>query len=113
VLGADVDRLKADQLPLDLLLDDPVPAAHPQPEQTQRPPKRRRRIPRADDAIIQLADPPETSSSQPQDVPVPEPVEVQAQVPVAEEQTTGNQSEVPEHTEDPGTTHDPMQTDRA
>ena len=27
-LWVDVDRLKADQLPLDLLLDDPVPTAH-------------------------------------------------------------------------------------
>ncbi|XP_070003339.1 uncharacterized protein [Nicotiana sylvestris] len=112
-LRADVDRLKAYQLPLDLLLEDPVPVAQPQQEQTQRPPNRRRMIPRADDAIIQLADPPETSSSQPEDVLVPEPVEFQAQVLVAEEQTTGNQFEVPKHTEDPGTTHDPMQTDKA
>nr|XP_016515770.1 PREDICTED: uncharacterized protein LOC107832437 [Nicotiana tabacum]XP_016515777.1 PREDICTED: uncharacterized protein LOC107832437 [Nicotiana tabacum] len=97
-LRADVDRLKADQMPLDLLLEDLVPATQPQQEQIQRPPKRRRMIPKADDAIIQLADPLETSSNQPQDVPVPEPVKVQAQVPVAEEQTTRNQSEVPEHT---------------
>nr|XP_016460565.1 PREDICTED: mucin-7-like [Nicotiana tabacum] len=77
-----------------------------------RPPKRRK-IPRADDAIIQLADPPEASSSQPQDVSVPHPVEVQAQVPVEAEQTTGNQSKVPEHIVDPGTTNDPTQTDTA
>lgn len=65
----EVDRMKADHLPLDLLLQDLVPAAHPQPEQSQRPPKRKRMIPQADDAVIQLADPPETSSSQPQDAP--------------------------------------------
>nr|XP_016450879.1 PREDICTED: uncharacterized protein LOC107775641 [Nicotiana tabacum] len=29
VLRVDVDRLKEDQLPLDLLLDDPMPTAHP------------------------------------------------------------------------------------
>ena len=65
-------------------------------------------IPRADDAVIQLADPPETSYSQPQDAPHEL---VQAQVPVAEQQTIGNQSEVPEHNEDPGTTQEPMQAD--
>nr|XP_009786220.1 PREDICTED: predicted GPI-anchored protein 58 [Nicotiana sylvestris] len=60
-----------------------TPAAEPQPKQSQRPPKRKRMIPRADDAIIQLVDPAETSSSQPQGVPDPEPV--QAQVPAAKQ----------------------------
>nr|XP_009791504.1 PREDICTED: uncharacterized protein LOC104238743 [Nicotiana sylvestris] len=67
-LRVEVDRLKADHLPLDLLLHDPVPIAHPQPMQSERPPKRKRMIPSSDDAVIQLTDPPETSSSQPQDV---------------------------------------------
>ncbi|XP_019241955.1 PREDICTED: predicted GPI-anchored protein 58 [Nicotiana attenuata] len=87
---------------------DPTPAIHPQPEQSQRTPKRKTMIPRADDAVIQLVDPQETSSSQPQDAPPSEPVQVQAQVPVAEQQATGNQTKVPEHREDPGTTHEPM-----
>ncbi|XP_070020150.1 uncharacterized protein [Nicotiana sylvestris] len=44
-LMVEVDRLKEDHLPLDLLLDDPVPTAHPQPVQSERPPKRKRVIP--------------------------------------------------------------------
>ncbi|XP_019257981.1 PREDICTED: uncharacterized protein LOC109236237, partial [Nicotiana attenuata] len=44
---------EADQLPLDLLLQDPIPATHSQSEKSQRPPKRMRIIPRADDAVIQ------------------------------------------------------------
>nr|XP_016436626.1 PREDICTED: uncharacterized protein LOC107762753 [Nicotiana tabacum] len=72
-LRADVDKLKVHQLPLDLLFEDPVPATKPQPEQSQRPLKRM--IPKADDAIIQLADLAETSSSQPQGVPDLEPVQ--------------------------------------
>nr|XP_009778470.1 PREDICTED: predicted GPI-anchored protein 58 [Nicotiana sylvestris] len=48
---------------------DPVPSAHPQLEKSQRPSNRKRMIPRADDAVIQLADPPEASSNQPQDAP--------------------------------------------
>ncbi|XP_019263866.1 PREDICTED: uncharacterized protein LOC109241567 [Nicotiana attenuata] len=67
----------------------PAPAVPPQPEQSQRPPKRRRMIPRADDTVIQLADPTEVSSSQPPDVSQ-EPVQVQAQVPAAEQQDTWN-----------------------
>nr|XP_016457448.1 PREDICTED: probable LRR receptor-like serine/threonine-protein kinase At3g47570 [Nicotiana tabacum] len=63
---------------------DPALAVHLEPEQPQRPPKRNRMIPRADDAVIQLADPQETSSSQPQGALPIEPVQVQAQVPVAE-----------------------------
>jgi len=73
-LRVEVEILKADHLPLDLLLHDPVPPAHPQPEQSERPPKRKRVIPQSDDAVIQLADPLETSSSHPQDA---------AQVPAA------------------------------
>nr|XP_016443779.1 PREDICTED: serine/threonine-protein kinase PkaA-like [Nicotiana tabacum] len=111
-IRAYVDRLKADQLPLDLLLEDPapaaVPAAEPLQEQTQRLPKKKRKLPSADEVIIQLADPPEASSSQPQDVPEIQPVQVQAPVPAAEQQETGNQSEIPAHTKDPGTTDDPM-----
>nr|XP_009768240.1 PREDICTED: uncharacterized protein LOC104219284 [Nicotiana sylvestris] len=67
----------------DLLFEDPapavVPAAEPQQEQTQRPPKKNRKLP----------------------------------ILAAEQKDTGNQSEVPVHTEDSGTTDDPMQTDTA
>ncbi|XP_070024124.1 uncharacterized protein [Nicotiana sylvestris] len=56
-LRVEVERLKADHLPLDLLLHDPAPAAQPQPEQeTERPPKRKRVIPHNDDAVIELED---------------------------------------------------------
>ncbi|XP_019257855.1 PREDICTED: PERQ amino acid-rich with GYF domain-containing protein 2-like [Nicotiana attenuata] len=95
VLADAVDsHSKADKLPLDLLLHDPAPEAYPQPEQSQRPPKRKRMIPRADDAVIKLADPPEASSSQPQDASQ-ELVQVQAQVPAVEQHAIGNQFEVP------------------
>lgn len=62
-LRVEVDRLKADHLPLDLLLHDSVPAAHPQLVQSESPPKRKRVIPRADDAVIPLEDPQGDSSS--------------------------------------------------
>ncbi|XP_019241846.1 PREDICTED: uncharacterized protein LOC109221868 [Nicotiana attenuata] len=66
-LRADVDKLNADSLPLDLLFGDPAPAAvlaaEPQQEQTQRLPRKKRKLPSANEAIIQLADPPEASSS--------------------------------------------------
>ncbi|XP_070026321.1 uncharacterized protein [Nicotiana sylvestris] len=111
-LREDVDKLKADQLPLDLLFEDPAPAAAPIAE-TQQLPKNKRKLPSANEAIIQLADPLEAFSSQPQDVPDIQPVQVQAPVTVAEQQETGNQSEVPVHTEDQGTIHVPMQTNEA
>ena len=108
-LLVEVERLKVDHLPLDLLLHDPAPAAQPQPEQSERPPKRKRVIPQSDDAVIQLVDPSETSSSQPQDA-AQEPV--QAQVPIAKPQITGSQSQVLEHREHPGAQReDLMQTD--
>ncbi|XP_019259209.1 PREDICTED: uncharacterized protein LOC109237369 [Nicotiana attenuata] len=110
-LRVEVDRLKTDQLPLDLILHEPAPAAQPQPEQElERPPKRRRVIPCSDDAIKQLEDPQGDSSSQPQES-TQDSVQVQAQVPV-EPQATGSQSQVPEQTEDPGTqTQDPIRTE--
>ncbi|XP_019252845.1 PREDICTED: nascent polypeptide-associated complex subunit alpha, muscle-specific form-like [Nicotiana attenuata] len=71
----------------DLLFGDPdpaaVPATEPQREQTQRLPRKKRKLPSADEAIIQLADPPEASSSQPHDAPNIQPVQPSSS-PVAE-----------------------------
>ncbi|XP_019252891.1 PREDICTED: uncharacterized protein DDB_G0290587-like [Nicotiana attenuata] len=86
-LRVEVEKIKAaDHLPLELLLHDPTPAVQPKQEQDlQRESKRRRVIPRTDDAVIELAEPQEGSSSQPQ-------VPVQAQVPV-QTQAIGIQSQ--------------------
>ncbi|XP_070017981.1 uncharacterized protein [Nicotiana sylvestris] len=57
-LRVEVERLKVDHLPLDLLLHDLALAAQPEPEQeTERPSKRKRVIPHADDVVIELEDP--------------------------------------------------------
>lgn len=65
-LRVEVEKMKADQLPLELLLHDPILAAHPELEQElERAPKRRRMIPRTDDAVIELANPQDGSSIQP------------------------------------------------
>ncbi|XP_075075744.1 uncharacterized protein LOC142162809 [Nicotiana tabacum] len=88
-LRADVDKLMADQMPLDLLFGDPAPVAapvvEPQQEQTQRLPRKKRKLPSADEAIIRLAYPQEVSSSQPQVSLDIQPVQVQAPVPAAEQ----------------------------
>ncbi|XP_019241213.1 PREDICTED: RNA polymerase II degradation factor 1-like [Nicotiana attenuata] len=110
-LRADVEKMKVDHSTFDLLLHDPGPAAQPEPErETKRPAKRRRVIPRADDAVIELEDPQGGSSSQPQ-IPVQAQDLIHAQVPV-ETQNSGSQPQVPEQTEDPGTQpQDPMQAE--
>ncbi|XP_070015326.1 RNA polymerase II degradation factor 1-like [Nicotiana sylvestris] len=104
-LRGEVEKIKADHLPLELLLHNPVPAAKPEPEQEiERPAKRKRVIPQADDAVIELEDSQRASSSQPQ---APE----QPQVPV-QTHDTEIPSQVPEQSQDPGTqAHDPMQTE--
>uniref|UniRef100_A0A1S4BLT7 Histone-lysine N-methyltransferase SETD1A-like n=1 Tax=Nicotiana tabacum TaxID=4097 RepID=A0A1S4BLT7_TOBAC len=115
-LREDVDKLKADQMPLDLLFGDPAPAAAPVPqpqqeqEQALRPPRKKRKLPSSVGAVIELADPQETPSS---DAPIIQPIQEQAPVPAAEQLEIGNQYEVSVHTEDLGTTDDPMQTNQA
>ncbi|XP_019223572.1 PREDICTED: neural Wiskott-Aldrich syndrome protein-like [Nicotiana attenuata] len=59
-----------------------APVAEPQQEQTQRLPRKKRKIPSADDAVIQLADPQEVSSSLPHDAPDIQ--QVQEQAPILE-----------------------------
>ncbi|XP_070002855.1 uncharacterized protein [Nicotiana sylvestris] len=93
-LRADVDKLMADQMPLDLLFGDRAPAValvvEPQQEQTQRLPRKKRKLPSADEAVIRLTDPQEVSFSQPQVALDIQPVQVQTQVPAAEQQETEN-----------------------
>ena len=116
VLRTDVDRLLADQMPLDLLFGDlalaatPVPQPRQEQEQAPRPPRKKRKLPSSVGAVIELPDPQETPSS---DAPISQPVQEQAPVPAAEQSEIGNQFEVRIHTEDLGTTDDPMQTDQA
>ncbi|XP_070017978.1 uncharacterized protein [Nicotiana sylvestris] len=98
VLRTDVDKLLADQMPLDLLFGDPAPVAAPVPqtqheqEQAPKPPRKKRKLPSSVGAVIELAEPQETPSS---DAPIIQSVQEQAPVPAAEKQKIGNQSEVP------------------
>ena len=101
-IRAEVDKLKADQLPLDLFFDEsaPPPAAvvlEPQQEEEPRHPRKKRKLPSTEGVVIEVAQVQEDTFSTPPDV---QPVQDPAPVPAAEQQQAGDQSEVPTSTKD-------------
>lgn len=86
VLRANVDKLLADQLPLELSFEDSAPpAVAPEPQQEQAP--RPRKLPNTEGVVIELLETQEIPSG---DAPSIQAVHDQAPGPATEQQETRN-----------------------